>query len=164
LEEQMQTSGLSGGASSQLYGYGMTTTRATQLEVVTAEGDRVTISTSSTRTVGYASASARAGATRATGTAYASSSSDGATISVEGSLSKKELHDIAKIVKAFERAAAQGDARQLLHRLTRPDLDTIATVAGSATTQTAAIMMSGTLVSSPAAAAPPTDEALPEAA
>jgi hypothetical protein len=64
------------------------------------------------------------------------SGSDSFSISVEGELSRKELADVRKVVKALQRAAAKGDAERLLHRLSRPDLDTIASVAGSVRSET----------------------------
>jgi hypothetical protein len=136
-EGQMQISGISGaGEAAQIYQLGATTTRTTELQVTTAEGDRVTLSTSSTRSVGYASASASSGGSSLAAAVFQASGSDRVTLSVEGNLSKEELHDLAKIIKAFQRAAARGDAGRLVHRLARHDLDTIATVSASARTET----------------------------
>jgi hypothetical protein len=142
----MQVSGLVGSsASAQLYGLGATTTRTAELQVTTADGDRVTLSTASSRSVGYASASAAAGGAGLAAAVFRANASDRVTLTVEGTLSKEELHDLAKLIKAFQRAAVKGDARHLLHRLTRHDLDTIATVAASARTETTALVASASV-------------------
>jgi hypothetical protein len=62
----MQVSGLSGAAGG-LYQFGATTSRSTELQVTTAEGDRLTMSTSSIRTVGAVGLAAAAGASSVTG-------------------------------------------------------------------------------------------------
>jgi hypothetical protein len=149
----MQVSGLVGSSgSAQLYELGATTTRTTELQVTTADGDRVTLSTSSTRSVGLASASAAAGGTGLSAAVLQANASDSVTLTVEGNLSKDELHDLAKIIKAFQRAAARGDARHLLHRLTRRDLDTIASVSASARTETTALVASASVAAQAAPA------------
>jgi hypothetical protein len=147
----MQVGGMTGSsAGAQLYQVGATTSRSTELQVTTAEGDRVTISTSSTRSYGYAAASAASGGASVAGAVLLANGSDRVSLSVEGNLSKEELHDLAKIIKAFQRAAARGDARQLLHRLRRSDLDTIATVSASARTETTVMAAAAAVSAQPA--------------
>jgi hypothetical protein len=159
----MQVSGTTGaGDTAQLYQLGATTTRTTELQVTTAEGDRVTLSTSSTRSVGYGAATASSAGTSLAAAVFRTSGSDRVTLSVEGNLSKEELHDLAKIIKAFQRAAARGDARKLLHRLGRPDLDTIATVSASARTETSITSAVASVAARPAPP-PPAPESEPAA-
>lgn len=132
----MQIGSLSGGGTSaQLFQFGAQIMRSTDLEVVTAEGDRVTISTDSARMLGYASLAGQSGDTSVTASAMQVSGSDSTSISVEGDLSKAELRDLQKVIKAFQQAATRGDATRLLDRLSRSDMDTIASVSGSASTE-----------------------------
>ena len=153
----MQVSGLSGAGSSVEYAqFGARLSRTTDLEVVTAEGDRVTISTASVRSVGYAGVSGTSGETRVAASALQASGSDSVTISVEGDLSKAEIVDLQKVIKAFQQAAARGDASRLLQRLSRPDLDTIASVEGSANTEVTTVATVATATTTAAEpAAPP---------
>jgi hypothetical protein len=53
----MPVSPVSGGATGELIQIGARATRSTDLSIVTAEGDKVTISASATHGVGYAAAS-----------------------------------------------------------------------------------------------------------
>jgi hypothetical protein len=132
----MQVTALSdGGTNIGLVQLGARTTRETSREVVTADGDRVTLSTSSTRALGYAAASGVSDTAQVSASALTVTGSDSVSLTVEGSLSHDELVDLQKVVKAFEKAAARGDATKLLDRLSRPDLDTIASVSGTASTQ-----------------------------
>ncbi len=135
----MQTNALSDSSTSAaLLQVGTRTTRSASLQVVTAEGDRIALSATSTRVLGAATASASSDGLRATATVVESSRSDEVTLSVEGDLSHAELVDLQKVIKAFEQAAARGDASRFLQRLSRPDLDTVASVGASATTETQA--------------------------
>jgi hypothetical protein len=158
----MQVTGTAGTlGAAQLYQAGVATKRSTQLEVVTAEGDRVTLSTSSTRAAGLAVVGASSGGSRVGAAVMQAESADTLSISVEGNLDKDELQDLMKIIKAFQRAAAKGDARQFLHRLTRPDIDTIASVSASASYETVA-MATSAAVTAQAVAAPAEQAAEPE--
>jgi len=134
----MQVSSLTdNGVAAAVSRLSVQSTRATELRVTTDEGDRVTISTSSTRALSYAAASGVAGGTRASAESMTASGSDSLSIIVEGALSRDELVDLRKVIKAFERAAVKGDAERLLHRLSRPDLDTIESVSARVTSETA---------------------------
>jgi len=133
----MQTSALSGtGVTAGFLQLGHQTSRATDLSIVTAEGDKVTLSTSSLRSLGYAAASGSDGGASLEASVTQMNASDSVSLSVEGDLSHEELVDLQKVIKSFQRAAVRGDAEQFLDRLTRSDLDTIATVEGSASTET----------------------------
>jgi hypothetical protein len=149
----MQVNSLSGGGTSaQVYQVGVQTTRSTDLQIVTDEGDRVTISTDSIRTLGYASATAQSGNTSVAGAALQVSGSDSVSLSVEGELSHDELADLRKVIKMFQQAAARGDATRLLERLSKSELDTIASVSGSSTTETVVTVseLAASLPSAPA--------------
>jgi hypothetical protein len=58
------------------------------------------------------------------------------SISVDGDLNRRELHDIRKVVRTLERAAARGDASRLLDRLSHAHLSSLSSVSGSITTET----------------------------
>lgn len=153
----MQASALSGtGMSASLLQIGFSTSRSTDLSIVTAEGDKVTISTSSLRSVGYAAGMAADGNTSLEAGALRMDASDQVSLSVEGDLSHEELVDLQKVIKSFQRAAAKGDAEQFLKRLSRPDLDTIASVEGSASTET---FVTAAILQAAVAAPAPQDQA-----
>lgn len=155
------TSASGTGTSGALLQVGVRTTRETNLELTTAEGDRVTISTSAVNAIGLAAASGTSDGTTLSGAALHVEGSKGLSVSVEGNLSQDELQDIAKIVKSFQRAAAKNDASQFLNRLSASDLDTISSVEGSASTETVmtAVVAAGT--SEPGAAADATQPTPP---
>jgi hypothetical protein len=147
----MSVSPVSGGATGELIQIGARTTRSTDLSIVTAQGDKVTISASATHGVGYAAA---------TGSSDGVSVSDSSSlsISVEGDLNRRELHDINKVVRALDRAAARGDASRLLDRLSHAHLRSLSTISGSITTQTvvtAQQIQGSQQPSDPADSAPP---------
>jgi hypothetical protein len=148
----MQITPMSASASSAaVMQLGVHSTRATDLTIVTAEGDRVTISTESTRNLGFAGAVGSSDGTGIRAGALQLSGTDDVKISVEGNLSHAELVDLQKVIKAFQRAAARGDASQFLERLKRSDLDTISSVSGSVRWQTDASQTVLTGAPSPAA-------------
>jgi hypothetical protein len=133
----MQVSATSNlGTSAAVMHVGARTSRSMDLSIVTAEGDRVTLSASSTRALGYAAAAGTSDGTSVLAGALQVNGSDDVSLSVEGNLSHEELVDLQKVVKAFERAAAKGDASRLIDRLSRPDLDTIGSISGRAQWET----------------------------
>ena len=132
----MSVSPVSGGATGELIQIGARTTRSTDLSIVTAEGDKVTISASATHGVGYAAAAGSSDGVSLTAGSVSISDSSSLSISVEGDLNRRELHDIKKVVRALERAAARGDASRLLDRLSHAHLRSLSTISGSITTQT----------------------------
>ena len=142
----MQTSGMAVTMpGAQVYQAGAMMIRAAELQITTTEGDRITLSASGTRSVGYAAAGAATGGSSLQAAVFQATASDRVTLTVEGDWSKAELTDLAKVIKAFEHAAGKADARQLLHRLTRPDLDTIGSVAASASTAMVAMSASASM-------------------
>jgi hypothetical protein len=133
----MQVGALTGGtASAAVMQLGARTARSMELSIVTAEGDRVTLSASSTRALGYAAAAGTADGQSVSAEAGQVNGTDDVSVSIEGSLSHEELVDLQKVIKAFRHAAARGDASKLLDRLSRPDLDTIASIQGRASVET----------------------------
>jgi hypothetical protein len=149
----MQINSVSGGGvSAQIFQVGVQTTRSTDLQVVTAEGDRVTISADSIRMLGYASASGQSGSASVAGAAMQVSNSDSVSLAVEGDLSRDELQDLQKMVKLFQQAATRGDATKLLDRLSKSGMDSIASVAGTVSVETV-VMVSETSASTSAAQA-----------
>ena len=132
----MSVSPVSGGATGELIQIGARTTRSTDLSIVTAQGDKVTISASATHGVGYAAATGSSDGVSLTAGAVSVSDSSSLSISVEGDLNRRELHDINKVVRALQRAAARGDASRLLDRLSQAHLRSLSTISGSITTQT----------------------------
>jgi len=127
----MQVGALAGaGAGAAVMQFGARASQSMELSIVTAEGDRVTLSASSTRALGYAGAVGVGDGEMVAAAAWQVNATTDVSLKVEGSLSREELVDLRKVIKAFRQAAARGDASRLLHRLTRPDLDTIASVAG----------------------------------
>jgi len=93
--------------------------------VMTADGDRVTLSASQSASIGaVATSDGRRAAT--------SSSESTLSLTVEGSLDRGELRDLRKVMQLLARAAADQDSERLARRLTRPDLaDNIASVQAS---------------------------------
>ena len=132
----MSVSPVSGGATGELIQIGARTTRSTDLSIVTAEGDKVTISASATHGVGYAAATGSSDGASVTAGALSVTDSSSLSISVDGDLNRRELHDIKKVVRALERAAARGDASRLLDRLSHAHLNSLSSVSGSITTET----------------------------
>ena len=132
----MPVSPVSGGATGELIQIGARTTRSTDLSIVTAQGDKVTISASATHGVGYAAATGSSDGTSVTAGALSVTDSSSLSISVDGDLNRRELHDIRKVVRALERAAARGDASRLLDRLSHAHLSSLSSVSGSITTET----------------------------
>jgi len=154
----MSVSPVSGGATGELIQIGARTTRSTDLSIVTAQGDKVTISASATHGVGYAAATGSSDGVSLTAGAVSVSDSSSLSISVEGDLNRRELHDINKVVRALERAAARGDASRLLDRLSHAHLRSLSTISGSITTQTvvtAQQIQGSQQPSDPADSAPP---------
>jgi|WetSurMetagenome_2_1015567.scaffolds.fasta_scaffold101445_2 hypothetical protein len=128
----METSALSGSMpSAMVMQLGMYSTRSSALTVTTAEGDTVTLTTESTRALGVAAASGTSSDGSVDAAAFEGRRSDSVKLVVQGDLSREELVDLQKVIKAFQHAARRGNAEQFLKRLSRSDLDTIATVSGS---------------------------------
>lgn len=157
----MSVSPVSGAATGELIQIGARTTRSTDLSIETAEGDKVTISASATHGVGYAAASGSADGVSLTAGSVTVSDSSSLSISVEGDLNRRELHDIRKVVRALERAAARGDASRLLDRLSHAHLNSLSSVSGSITTQT---VVTATKVEGTQQAASATDSPAPPVA
>jgi hypothetical protein len=133
----MQVGALTGGAASAaVMQLGARMSQSMELSIVTEEGDRVTLSASSTRALGFAGAAGTGDGETVAAAAWQVNATSDVSLKVEGSLSRDELVDLQKVIKAFRQAAARGDASRLLHRLTRPDLDTIASVAGRVSVET----------------------------
>jgi hypothetical protein len=120
-----------GGTTGSLVQAGVRTSQSADLQIVTADGDKVTISSDRTTSVGYAGFSATSGNTRVQGQALQVSSESSVSMSVEGTLDADELADIKKVVKLLERAASSHDATKLLKRLSHAHLDTLSSVEGS---------------------------------
>ena len=106
---------------------GAARTSSFDLELTTADGDRVTLSASTTDVLGAVSVTGKDG----TSHAAVSSSETSLSLTVEGTLDKDELRDVRKIVKFLARAAAGHDVEKLTKRLSRPDLDGVASISAS---------------------------------
>jgi hypothetical protein len=92
--------------------------------ITTADGDRVTLSASQSSSI--------AGVATSEGRRAGVSTSDATfSMSVEGTLDRGELRDVRKVLKLLAKAAAHQDSDRLARRLSRPDLDNIATVQAS---------------------------------
>jgi hypothetical protein len=142
---------------------GFRASTSADLQIVTADGDQVTLSSDRSTSVGYAAFAATSGRARVEGQALRVSSESSVSLSVEGALDAEELADIRKVVKLLERAASSRDASRLLQRLSRAHLDSLASVEGSIerTVEYSVVRASGT--TSPAAdAAPPAEAQAPQ--
>ena len=136
---------------------GAARTSSFDFTLTTAEGDRVTLSTSTTDVLGAVSVTDKDG----TSQAAVSSSDTTFSLTVEGTLDKGELRDLRKVVKFLAKAAAGHDVEKLTRRLSRPDLDTVASVSASASQSLT--LIGGVLAFGPPPAAT-TDEPAPAAA
>jgi hypothetical protein len=125
------------------------------ISLVTTEGDRVTISAGASATVAFAGY--RADGRVASGFGYRSSSMS-ASISVEGDLNRRELRDLRKVIHAVTRAVDSGNAEGLAHRLSRPDLSTVASVGVSVLLQQVAATRTAPAPSAEASPAPTSAE------
>ncbi len=89
------------------------TTRSALIEIVTADGDTVTISASAVRAATVAAAAGQSqtpdGSAAVAGGAYSTSSSQSIEITVEGTLEKDEIADIRKLLSMLERGARQSE-------------------------------------------------------
>jgi len=116
------------------------TTRRAQIQIVTAEGDRVTLTASQTSSLAalHRDGPGRAG-DRDT---FVRRSSQSLSLTVEGNLSREELEDIAKLLEVLRKASTRGAAKhpaRLARRLERADLDSLSQVSASfQTTRTVA--------------------------
>ena len=108
--------------------------RSTSLDltVTTADGDRVTLSASQSASIGGVATSDG----RRAGT---STSASTFSLAVEGSLDRGELRDLRKVLKLLAKAAADQDAGRLASRLSRPDMDSIASMQASMTESVAVV-------------------------
>jgi hypothetical protein len=106
---------------------GAARTSSFDFTLTTADGDRVTLSTSTTDVLGAVSLTDD-GTRKATVT----SSETTLGLTVEGTLDKHELRDLRKVARFLAKAAAGHDVERLAGRLSRPDLDTVASVSASA--------------------------------
>lgn len=99
------------------------------LTVVTAEGDRVTLSSSvaaESAAIGY---DARGHIGGQDVSAASQSVSRAVSVSVEGDLSADEQKDLRAVAKAFQDAVKDGSATTFYDNVDRKDLDTLASVA-----------------------------------
>lgn len=120
------------------------------MTVTTADGDRVTISSTTTELLGGVAVEGKDGSRRA----GASQSETSFSLSVEGTLDRDELRDLRKLAKFLRRAAEGHDVGKLARRLSRPDMDSIASV--SASTSESVVMVAGVLTVGAAPAQPQT--------
>jgi hypothetical protein len=118
-------------------------TSSFDLTVTTADGDRVTISSSTTELLGGVAVEGR----DASGGAGASASESSFSVSVEGTLDRDELRDLRKLAKVLRRAAEGHDIGKLARRLSRPDMESIASV--SASSSESVVMVAGVLTLGP---------------
>jgi hypothetical protein len=104
-------------------------TRSASFTFVTADGDTVTIDSSATRELAYATYDADG--QMAAGARFSQSAS--ASLTVEGTLDAEELQDIRKALKFLRRAGKDGeiDARELETFTRRQDIDSLQSIAGS---------------------------------
>ena len=135
---------------------GAARTSSLDFTLTTADGDRVTLSTSTTDVLGAVSVTDQDGTSQAAVTSSATTFS----LTVEGTLDKHELRDLRKVTKFLAKAAAGHDVEKLAKRLSRPDLDTVASVSASAVQSLTVI--GGVLAFGPAPEETP-EEALPAA-
>ena len=135
---------------------GAARTSSFDFTLTTADGDRVTLSTSTTDVLGAVSVTDPDGTSQAAVT----SSETTFSLTVEGTLDKHELRDLRKVAKFLAKAAAGYDVEKLARRLSRPDLDTVATV--SARASQSLTLIGGVLAFGPAPA-PPADAPQPVA-
>lgn len=135
---------------------GAARTSSFDFTLTTADGDRVTLSTSTTDVLGAVSVTDPDGTSQAAVT----SSETTFSLTVEGTLDKHELRDLRKVAKFLAKAAAGYDVEKLARRLSRPDLDTVATVSASASQSLT--LIGGVLAFGPAPA-PPADDPQPVA-
>jgi hypothetical protein len=131
---------------------GQVQSRSLDVTITTADGDRVTLSASQSASLaGVATSDGRR--------AGVSSTESSVSLTVEGSLDRRELRDLRTVLKVLAKAAAHQDSDRLARRLSRPDLDTIATVQASYSESAAVI--GGVLTLGPK---PPADAAMPAGA
>jgi hypothetical protein len=136
---------------------GAARTSSFDFTLTTADGDRVTLSASTTDVLGAVSVTDKDG----TSQAGVTSSDTTFSLTLEGTLDKGELRDLRKVVKFLAKAAAGHDVEKLTRRLSRPDLDTVASVSASASQSLT--LIGGVLAFGPPPAAT-TDEPAPAAA
>lgn len=140
---------------------GAARTSSFDVTLTTADGDRVTLSTSTTDVLGAVSVTGQ----DCTRQAAVTSSETSFSLTMEGTLDKDELRDLRKVAKFLAKAAAGHDVEKLARRLSRPDLDTVASVSASASQSLT--LIGGVLAFGPAPTEPidePTDAPLPVAA
>jgi hypothetical protein len=89
------------------------TTSSALIEIVTTDGDKVTISASAVKAASVAAAAGQSetpeGAASAAGTASSTTSSRSLAITVEGTLEKDEVADIRRLLTTLERGATQSE-------------------------------------------------------
>jgi hypothetical protein len=125
---------------------GQVHSRSLDVTITTADGDRVTLSASESASIaGVATSDGRR--------AGVSSTESSVSLTVEGSLDRREWRDLRKVLKVLAKAAAHQDSERLARRLSRPDLDTIATVQASYSESVAVI--GGVLAIAPQASVVP---------
>lgn len=132
------------GVSAEAQRVTVSQSKSSDITIFTAEGDKVTLSSSVARQMEYATYSAQGenGSASARSASYQSQRSFSFT--VEGDLNREELHDIRKALRTIrkaERDVAKGDTEKALERTARLQrLDTIAELdAQIAVTQTVSV-------------------------
>jgi hypothetical protein len=106
--------------------------------ITTRDGDTATIAASQTMAIG-AAATGDSDGRRA---ALVGSTSSSLSVSVDGSLGHDELVDLKKVLKVLDHAARRLDAQRLVHRLTRPDLDSLTSIAANGETSATVVLAS----------------------
>lgn len=124
------------------------------LTVVTAEGDRVTLSSN------YAADSAAIGydARGHLGTDLAASSrsvTQSVSVEIDGNLSAEERKDLRAVAKAFQEAVKHGSAEAFTSALDEKDVDSLATIAGEYQTTSATLFAASSSGPSALPAHPP---------
>ena len=110
-------------------------TRRAEIEIVTAEGDRVTLSASYTRAFAASQTTTGEGRT----TAAVTRTSQQLQVTVDGDLSQDELEDIAKVLELLRKASRRHggrDPERMAGRLAHAHLDTLGQVSATFTTAT----------------------------
>jgi hypothetical protein len=122
---------MSRGPRAEATGYSYDAQQSAALTIVTAEGDRVTISASHSLSIDAATYDSRGRMRGAEGSFYERTESSSMSIQVEGNLSEEELEDIARVVRELAkvgRAFERGHQAHAMRRLARADLDTLASI------------------------------------
>lgn len=119
------------GSGAEATGYSYDAQQNAEFTIVTAEGDRVTISATHSLSIDAATYDSRGRMRSASGAFFERTESSRVSIQVEGDLSPEEIEDIARVVRDMaeaERALEKGHEAQALQPLARADLDMLSSV------------------------------------